>query len=117
MWHSFGRPALCELLKSYKWRPAASLPASEVVASSVEPHTVITGVEGDVRLTDGGHSDDPTAGVGVLEVFHAGAWGTVCNGVLVPFFRGLARRSLLEVSQVKVAIKCGDCVSLEIPLL
>lgn len=24
--------------------------------------------------------NDPAAGVGILEIFHAGAWGTVCNG-------------------------------------
>ena len=41
------------------------------------------GMEGSLRLTTFGDDDtdnDPEAGVGVLEVFHAGAWGTICNG-------------------------------------
>ena len=40
------------------------------------------GVEGALRLSDLGEGDidnDPEAGVGILEVFHAGAWGTVCS--------------------------------------
>lgn len=36
------------------------------------------GEEGAIRLTDSGNGDDPAAGVGVLEIFHAGAWGSVC---------------------------------------
>lgn len=39
---------------------------------------MFTGQEGAIRLTDGGTPDNATAGVGVLEIFHAGAWGTVC---------------------------------------
>ena len=41
------------------------------------------GLEGSLRLTDGGDGDiqnSPADGVGILEIFHAGAWGTVCNG-------------------------------------
>lgn len=36
-----------------------------------------------MRLVTTGEGDidnDPEAGVGILEVFHAGAWGTLCNG-------------------------------------
>eukprot|EP00892_Ulva_mutabilis_P005579 jgi/Ulvmu1/3393/UM016_0009.1 len=38
-----------------------------------------TGEEGALRLTDGGNGDSGTPGVGILEIFHAGAWGTVCK--------------------------------------
>lgn len=38
------------------------------------------GTEGDLRLVGGGiDGNHPAAGVGILEVFHAGAWGTICN--------------------------------------
>lgn len=40
-----------------------------------------SGMEGDLRLVGAGvDGNDPAAGVGILEIFHAGAWGTVCNG-------------------------------------
>eukprot|EP00892_Ulva_mutabilis_P004968 jgi/Ulvmu1/2843/UM144_0008.1 len=39
------------------------------------------GEEGALRLVDGGNGDDPAGGIGVLEIFHAGAWGSVCDGV------------------------------------
>ena len=38
------------------------------------------GEEGALRLTDGGGGDSSTPGVGVAEIFHAGAWGTICEG-------------------------------------
>eukprot|EP00892_Ulva_mutabilis_P005574 jgi/Ulvmu1/3389/UM016_0005.1 len=38
-----------------------------------------TGEEGALRLTDGGNGDSGTPGIGILEIFHAGAWGTVCE--------------------------------------
>eukprot|EP00892_Ulva_mutabilis_P012290 jgi/Ulvmu1/9433/UM051_0061.1 len=37
------------------------------------------GEEGALRLTEAGSEDDPAAGIGVLEIFHAGAWGTLCD--------------------------------------
>eukprot|EP00892_Ulva_mutabilis_P011168 jgi/Ulvmu1/8423/UM043_0001.1 len=39
-----------------------------------------SGEEGALRLVDGGDDDDPDGGIGVLEIFHAGAWGSVCDG-------------------------------------
>lgn len=35
-----------------------------------------------MRLTDGGggQEGEPASGLGILEIFHAGAWGTVCEG-------------------------------------
>ena len=33
-----------------------------------------------MRLTAAGVVDASTPGVGILEIFHAGAWGTVCDG-------------------------------------
>lgn len=64
------------------------LPGRRVVRRhTCSSHTVVAkspggaGVEGSLRLTDGGDDDnDPASGLGVLEIFHAGAWGTVCNG-------------------------------------
>lgn len=42
---------------------------------------VFSGTEGDIRLVGASvDGNDPAAGVGILEIFHAGAWGTVCNG-------------------------------------
>lgn len=38
----------------------------------------IAGQEGAIRLTDSGNGEDVAVGVGVLEIFHAGAWGSVC---------------------------------------
>ena len=39
---------------------------------------VLSGQEGALRLTDEG-ADTSATGTGVLEIFHAGAWGTVCD--------------------------------------
>lgn len=50
------------------------------------------GAEGAIRLTGGGGSDDPAAGLGVFEIFHAGAWGTVCKET------GIVREQRLKVS-------------------
>ena len=33
-----------------------------------------------MRLTAAGVADASTSGVGILEIFHAGAWGSVCDG-------------------------------------
>lgn len=38
------------------------------------------GTEGALRLTEDGAGGGTDPAVGVLEVFHAGAWGTVCEG-------------------------------------
>ena len=42
---------------------------------------VRAGTEGEVRLQpgSGGSGGSGSGGSGVLEVFHAGAWGTVCD--------------------------------------
>lgn len=37
-----------------------------------------TGHEGDLRLIED-EPGDPDVAAGILEIFHAGAWGTVCN--------------------------------------
>lgn len=44
------------------------------------------GQEGALRLSAIGDSDDVAAGIGVLEIFHAGAWGTVCDSSRVGRF-------------------------------
>lgn len=41
----------------------------------------LAGEEGALRLTDGGDGGATSAGFGILEIFHAGAWGTFCEGV------------------------------------
>ena len=38
------------------------------------------GEERALRLTDGGDGGATSEGRGVLEIFHAGAWGTFCKG-------------------------------------
>lgn len=38
------------------------------------------GVEGDVRLVDEQPGGEPGAVSGFLQVFHAGAWGALCEG-------------------------------------
>eukprot|EP00892_Ulva_mutabilis_P005582 jgi/Ulvmu1/3396/UM016_0012.1 len=47
-----------------------------LIACVTEPQE---GEEGALRLTDGGNGDSGTPGIGILEIFHAGAWGTVCS--------------------------------------
>lgn len=49
---------------------------------------MIAGEEGALRLTDSGNGATITAGEGVLEIFHAGAWGSVCAAEQdIPAFR------------------------------
>ena len=38
------------------------------------------GTEGAVRLTNITTEGTPGSASGVLEIFHAGAWGTICDG-------------------------------------
>eukprot|EP00892_Ulva_mutabilis_P004965 jgi/Ulvmu1/2840/UM144_0005.1 len=49
-----------------------------MIACVAEPES---GEEGALRLVDGGNGDNPAGGIGVLEIFHAGAWGSMCDGV------------------------------------
>ena len=46
------------------------------------------GEEGALRLTDGGNGDSGDPQRGILEIFHAGAWGSVCRPVRGPVNRG-----------------------------
>eukprot|EP00892_Ulva_mutabilis_P001591 jgi/Ulvmu1/11432/UM076_0006.1 len=47
-----------------------------LIACVADPES---GEDGALRLTDGGNGDSSTPGIGILEIFHAGAWGTVCE--------------------------------------
>lgn len=38
------------------------------------------GAEGSFRMTDTAPGPTPDSQSGILEVFHAGAWGTICDG-------------------------------------
>eukprot|EP00892_Ulva_mutabilis_P007288 jgi/Ulvmu1/4931/UM204_0002.1 len=42
--------------------------------------TPVTATEGEFRLTDTSPGATPDSESGILEVFHAGAWGTLCRG-------------------------------------
>ena len=60
--------------------------------------TVHAGREGDLRIS--AISDDSAAaGSGVLEVYHAGAWGTVCQGEQdnFPFDYGETPQAITDV--------------------
>eukprot|EP00892_Ulva_mutabilis_P004962 jgi/Ulvmu1/2838/UM144_0002.1 len=53
-----------------------------LILACVDPSIPLQGsetvAEGSVRLTDGGSGNGDGVAGGILEVFHAGAWGTVC---------------------------------------
>ena len=43
-------------------------------------NNIDAGTEGAFRMTDTRPGATPASESGILEVFHAGAWGTLCNG-------------------------------------
>lgn len=45
-----------------------------------QTHAIDAGSEGAFRITDTSPGATPDSESGVLEVFHAGAWGTLCEG-------------------------------------
>ena len=56
------------------------------------------GTEGSFRLTGTSSGDSSDSESGILEVFHAGAWGTLCNGD----FGILEVHALLALSAFKI---------------
>ena len=61
--------------------------ASGMVPGVVPPHPpflyhrrVSPGVEGAVRMVGSVEGAEAGSATGVLEIFHAGAWGTLCEG-------------------------------------
>ena len=51
---------------------------SDLSLGPSSPMCARAGEEGDLRLVGGEVTDD--SGFGVVQIFHAGAWGTLCNG-------------------------------------
>eukprot|EP00892_Ulva_mutabilis_P007273 jgi/Ulvmu1/4918/UM202_0003.1 len=63
------------------------------------------GQEGALRLMDAGHGVAAT-GTGVLEIFHAGAWGTVCDGM--PNFEQVSRNDYIAFDGVAPLTQVRD---------
>lgn len=70
---------------------------------------VCAGEEGALRLTDGGDSSRTSSGSGVLEIFHAGAWGTICEADVSLTYEYLEAQALSDVSLLS-SLADGSCI-------
>ena len=63
---------------------------------------VSAGEEGDLRLVGGEVTDD--SGFGVVQIFHAGAWGTLCDGddYRYDYFDGAQYAGLQSFDEVRL---------------